>query len=127
VFDDVPPALERWRQRGIAVAIYSSGSVLAQRLLFSSTRFGDLTRLFSNYFDTSSGSKTSAESYRRIAASLECSTDGMLFVSDSASELEAARSAGCQVALCVRPGNPAQQTPEGVRVVHTFAEILDFQ
>ena len=127
VFDDVPRALERWRQRGIAVAIYSSGSVLAQRLLFSSTRFGDLTRLLSNYFDTSSGSKTSAESYRRIAASLECSTNEMLFVSDSASELEAARSAGCQVALCVRPGNPGQQAPEGVRVVHTFDEILDFQ
>jgi len=127
VFPDVPPALERWHQRGIAVAIYSSGSILAQRLLFSSTRFGDLTRLLSNYFDTSSGSKTSADSYRRIAASLECSTDDMLFVSDSASELEAARSGGCQVTLCVRPGDPALQAPEGIRVVHTFDEILDFQ
>jgi len=124
VFDDVPPALEGWRNAGVRVAIYSSGSILAQRLLFSSTRFGDLTRLLSNYFDTSSGSKTSAESYRRIAASLECSADEMVFVSDAASELEAARSAGCQVALCVRPGNPPQRMPEGIPVVHTFDEIL---
>ena len=126
VYDDVPPALEAWRARGIRLAIYSSGSVLAQRLLFSSTRFGDLTRLLSNYFDTSSGAKTSADSYRRIAASLECSPDDTLFVSDSASELDAARSAGCQVALCVRPGNPTAETHEGIRVVHSFEEIASF-
>ena len=127
VFDDVPPALEAWRNRGIRVAIYSSGSVLAQRLLFSSTRFGDLTRLLSNYFDISSGAKTSAESYRRIAASLDCAASEMLFVSDAAGELDAARTAGCQVAFCVRPGNPAQQAPEGIRVVHTFDEVLELQ
>src|SRR6185295_17349531 len=67
VFPDVPPALERWRKGGIRTAIYSSGSVLAQQLLFSTTASGDLTPLLSGFFDTSSGVKTSAESYRRIA------------------------------------------------------------
>jgi enolase-phosphatase E1 len=124
VFDDVPPALERWRARGVDVAIYSSGSVLAQQLLFSTTPYGDLTPHISNFFDTSSGAKTSPESYARIAAALERSTGQMLFVSDVTAEVDAARSAGCQVALSVRPGNAAQHAPEGVRVVHTFEELL---
>ena len=124
VFDDVPPALERWRARGVDVAIYSSGSVLAQQLLFSTTPYGDLTPHISNFFDTSSGAKASPESYARIAAALERSTGQMLFVSDVTAEVDAARSAGCQVALSVRPGNAAQHVPEGVRVVHTFEELL---
>ncbi len=123
VFADVRPALERWHKRGIKVAIYSSGSVLAQRLLFSTTAFGDLTTLLSGFFDTSSGVKTSPESYRRIAAVIGCSTAQLLFVSDVAAELDAARSAGCQVVLCVRPGNAAQRVSADVRVVHTFDEI----
>jgi enolase-phosphatase E1 len=123
VFDDVPAALERWRRRGIDVAIYSSGSVLAQQLLFSTTPFGDLTRHVSNFFDTSSGAKTSTDSYTRIAAALERSTSQILFVSDVTAEVDAARSAGCQVALSVRPGNAPQHVAEGLRVVHTFDEL----
>jgi len=123
VFVDVRPALERWHKRGIKVAIYSSGSALAQRLLFSTTAFGDLTTLLSGFFDTSSGVKTSSESYRRIAAVIGCSTAQLLFVSDVAAELDAARSAGCQVVLCIRPGNAAQRVSADVRVVHTFDEI----
>lgn len=124
VFDDVPPALARWRSRGIDVAIYSSGSVLAQQLLFSTTRFGDLTRHLAGFFDTSSGVKTSSASYARIASALERSTEQLLFVSDVMAEVEAARSAGCQVALAVRPGNAPQREPGGLRVVHTFDELL---
>jgi len=123
VFPDVPPALERWRQAGIKTAIYSSGSVLAQRLLFSTTAFGDLSALLSQFFDTSSGVKASAESYRRIAAALGCSTVQLLFVSDVAGELDAARSAGCQVVLCVRPGNAPPRASGEFRVVHTFDQI----
>ncbi|HEV8346692.1 MAG TPA: acireductone synthase [Vicinamibacterales bacterium] len=124
VFDDVPPALERWRTRGIDVAIYSSGSVLAQQLLFSTTPFGDLTRYISDFFDTSSGAKTSSGSYARIAAALGRSTEQVLFVSDVTAEVDAARSAGCQVALSVRPGNAPQHVSEGLRVVHTFDELF---
>ena len=120
---DVPPALERWHRGGVKAAIYSSGSVLAQRLLFSTTAFGDLTPLLSGFFDTSSGAKASADSYRHIAVALGCSTAQLLFVSDVAVELDAARSAGCQVALCVRPGNVAQRVSADVPVVHSFDEI----
>jgi enolase-phosphatase E1 len=123
VFPDVPAALERWRKDGIKSAIYSSGSVLAQQLLFSTTAFGDLTPLLSGFFDTSSGVKTSAESYQRIAAALECSTGEMLFVSDAPAELDAARAAGCEARLCVRPGNAPIDTQPIAPTVHTFDEI----
>ena len=69
VFPDVPPALERWRRRGVDVRIFSSGSVLAQRLLFSSTAAGDLTKWLRGYFDTTTGPKNDPESYRTIAGS----------------------------------------------------------
>jgi len=123
VFPDVPPALERWRKGGIKTAIYSSGSVLAQQLLFSTTASGDLTSLLSGFFDTSSGVKTSAESYRRIAAALGCPADEVLFVSDAPAELAAARGAGCDARLCIRPGNAQIHVRASERVVHTFDEI----
>ena len=124
IFDDVGPALERWRGAGLRVAIYSSGSVLAQRLLFGHTPAGDLTPLFSGFFDTAVGPKTSADSYRTIAAALGCATDRMLFVSDVVVELEAARDAGCRTALAVRPGNPPQPSfPDG-DVIRGFNEII---
>ena len=124
VFPDVPPALERWRKRGIKTAIYSSGSVLAQRLLFSTTAFGDLTPLLSGFFDTSSGPKTSPESYARIAGALECSAGEMLFVSDVKAEIDAARVAGCDAVLCIRPANVPIHLQPTDRIVHTFDEIF---
>jgi enolase-phosphatase E1 len=123
VFPDVPPALERWRKGGIRTAIYSSGSVLAQRLLFGTTSFGDLTPLLSGFFDTSSGVKTSAESYRRIAMALDCPLENMLFVSDVTAELDAAREARCDVRLCIRPGNVPIHIQPIEPAVHSFDEI----
>jgi enolase-phosphatase E1 len=103
VFPDVPDALERWRGAGIDVAIYSSGSVLAQQLLFRTTRQGDLTRHISAFFDTSVGPKIVPESYRRIAAALGGAPESLLFISDMAAELHAARTAGWAVLMCARP------------------------
>jgi enolase-phosphatase E1 len=123
VFPDVPPALERWRKGGIKTAIYSSGSVLAQRLLFGTTAFGDLTPLLTGFFDTSSGIKTSSESYGRIAGALECPPDQVLFVSDVMAEVDAAQVAGCEALLCIRPGNVPIHIQRTVRVVHTFDEV----
>jgi 2,3-diketo-5-methylthio-1-phosphopentane phosphatase len=119
VFFDVPPALRRWREAGLDVAIYSSGSELAQRLIFGNTAHGDLTPFISRFFDTAVGPKIATESYRRIAADLERTPDRILFVSDVTAELGAARSAGYQVLLCVRPGNRPQ--PD-----HSYAEISTF-
>jgi enolase-phosphatase E1 len=104
VYPDVPPALERWHAAGITIAIYSSGSVLAQRLLFSTTAYGDLTRFIGHYFDTGVGPKREPESYRRIAETTAFASSSLLFISDVQAELDAAAAAGLQTLLCERTG-----------------------
>jgi enolase-phosphatase E1 len=108
VYPDVPPAIREWRAAGLRVAIYSSGSELAQRRLFESTGHGDLTPLLSGFFDTGVGAKIESESYARIAAALDVAPAAILFVSDVTKELTAARAAGAQVVLSIRPGNSPQ-------------------
>ncbi len=105
IFSDVAPAIRRWREAGIRVAIYSSGSALAQRLLFESTPDGDLTPQLGGFFDTAVGPKTGSPSYTRIAHALDVPPRDILFISDAPAELAAARRAGLSVVLCVRPGN----------------------
>jgi enolase-phosphatase E1 len=102
VYDDVVRALARWQAAGRPAAIYSSGSVRAQQLLFAHTQAGDLTPRLSAYFDTTSGFKTEPESYRRIAEALGRPPGAILFVSDVGAELDAALAAGLQTALCTR-------------------------
>jgi 2,3-diketo-5-methylthio-1-phosphopentane phosphatase len=123
VFDDVPVALERWTSRNLRVGIFSSGSVLAQQLLFKHTTAGDLSGFLECYFDTTSGAKTEPASYARIATAMDLSPGSMLFVSDTTRELDAARSAGYETRLSVRPGNP--HVPDGHRhpIVRTLTEI----
>ncbi len=106
VYDDVRPALERWHAHGRDVAIFSSGSVLAQRLLFGHSSAGDLLPLLRAHFDTGTGAKVEPASYARIAAALGHAPADVLFVSDVERELDAARAAGLATALCVRPGRP---------------------
>ena len=121
VYPDVPPALARWREQGKDIAIFSSGSVQAQRDLFA-TAEGDLTRFIRAYFDTTTGPKTAVQSYTRIAAALDRSPADVLFVSDVESELDAARAAGMQTALCVRA---SASTPplKGHPIIQTFDEV----
>jgi enolase-phosphatase E1 len=123
IFADVAPALERWRRAGLKISIFSSGSALAQKLLFAHTEAGDLTGFISNYFDTAVGSKTDVESYRRIAAALSVATSEVLFISDVVGELAAASDAGMQTLLCVRPGNHPQSLPGCYQVIQSFDEI----
>lgn len=108
VFEDVPRAFERWRAEGKQICIFSSGSVLAQKLLFSHTEAGDLTGYIDGYFDTNMGAKVEPASYTRIADALARDPGEILFVSDVVRELDAARSGGMQTRLCIRPGNPPQ-------------------
>jgi len=124
VFADVPPGLERWWGQGKEICIFSSGSVLAQKLLFAHTTAGDLTGFIHGYFDTNVGAKTDAESYRRIAAALQWLPAEVLFISDVTAELDAARSAGMQTALCLRPGNHPQPPVPGHIIIHTFDKIF---
>ena len=118
VYPDVPPALARWRAEDLPIAIYSSGSVLSQRLLFSTTAYGDLTRFIERYFDTAFGAKKEPESYGRIASAMALPAETMVFISDVIAELDAARSAGMQVVHCVR--DAADVSADAVR---SFDEI----
>jgi enolase-phosphatase E1 len=105
VFADVPPALREWRQAGLRLRIFSSGSVLAQRLLLSTTPDGDLTPLFEGFHDTGTGAKNEPGSYHRIAAAFGLEPRRILFLSDAPAELDAAAAAGLQICLTERPGN----------------------
>lgn len=124
VFDDVRPAFERWHKNGLRIAIFSSGSVLAQQLLFAHTEAGDLTTFIGDYFDTTVGAKGDAESYRRIANNLNLPAEEILFISDVVTELEAARAAGMQTLLSIRPGNQPQPDPDRFQIIHSFDEVV---
>jgi len=122
VYDDVPPAYARWRAAKREIAIFSSGSVLAQKLLFAHTNAGDLTSFISAYFDTTTGPKKAPASYRKIAAAMGKPPEQVLFVSDIAGELDAAREAGMHTSLCARPGarDALSSTHDRIR---TFVEL----
>ena len=116
VYADAAAALGAWRDAGIPLYVYSSGSVEAQKLIFRHTAFGDLTACFSGYFDTLIGGKLEPTSYRRIAAEIGLPGDKLLFLSDSAGEIDAAAQAGWRTQLVDRDG-------QAVRAVSTFSQI----
>jgi enolase-phosphatase E1 len=122
LFADVLPALERWRQAGLRISIFSSGSVLAQKLLFAHTQAGDVTEFIESYFDTTTGPKAATESYQLIGADLGVKADELLFISDVAAELDAARDAGFHTLLCVRPGNYPQPDHDH-QIISSFDEV----
>jgi len=124
LFPDVAPALKAWHHAGLKISIFSSGSSLAQKLLFGHTEAGDLSEFIDSYFDTTTGSKTAIDSYRCIASALRAPAREILFISDVVAELDAASAAGIQTLLSVRPGNP-QQFPGKQQIIHTFDEISD--
>ena len=117
--------MDDWCARGVEVAIYSSGSVLAQRLLFASTPDGDLTSTLNGFYDTAVGPKTSAESYAQIVRAMSRPPREVLFISDVTAELGAARAAGLQVLLSLRPGNAAQPAAGTFETIQSFNEIQD--
>jgi enolase-phosphatase E1 len=125
VYDDVPPALAAWNAAGKDVRIYSSGSIQAQKLFFGHTVAGNLLGQFRGHYDTTTGPKKEAESYRKIAADMQLSPGDVLFASDIVAELEAARGAGLQTVLVVRPGNAPQEQPadQPHAQIASFAEL----
>lgn len=94
VYEDVPGCLHTWKTQGLTLAVYSSGSIAAQKLIFGHTRFGDLTPVFSAYFDTTTGGKRENSSYVSIASALGMPAADVLFLSDIQQELDAAKAAG---------------------------------
>ena len=118
IYADVSAALERWRKAGKRIAIFSSGSVGAQKLLFSHTALGDLTPFFSGYFDLSTGPKFEAASYVKIAKALDHPPSDVRFYSDAPREVEAALAAGMIATLVERDGPIAANA--------AFRRIQDF-
>ena len=123
VFTDVPRALARWQAEGVQVGIFSSGSVLAQQLLFRHSSAGDLTPFLRWYFDTTTGKKADRDSYHRIAAAMNMLPESIVFLSDIVAELDAARDAGLPTRLSIRPGNAPPPLAHGHPMIRTFDEI----
>lgn len=123
VYDDVPLALAAWNKAGIDVRIYSSGSVQAQKLFFGHTIAGDLLPLFRGHYDTTTGPKKEAASYTAIAAAFALPPPEILFLSDVPAELDAAKQAGLQTGLVLRPGNAAVKPDHGHPELRSFAEV----
>ncbi|RLM68963.1 hypothetical protein C2845_PM17G09180 [Panicum miliaceum] len=124
VFEDVPVALKNWHASGIKVYIYSSGSREAQRLLFGNTTYGDLRKFLCGYFDTTTGNKRETKSYFEISQSL--GVDGpsqILFVTDVYQEATAAKNAGFDVIISIRPGNAPLPENHDFRTIKSFSEI----
>lgn len=104
VYADAARNFERWHAQGVKLYVFSSGSVQAQKLIFGYSDFGDLTPLFSGYFDTTIGAKREPGSYMAISAAIEHAPGEILFLSDTKEELDAARSAGMRAVQVVRDG-----------------------
>lgn len=108
MYPEVPARLRAWHAQGLQLYVYSSGSVPAQKLLFGFTEHGDLTPLFSGYFDTQVGHKRETASYRQIATEIGLPPAQVLFLSDIREELDAAREAGMRTVHLIRPPQPLQ-------------------
>lgn len=104
IYPDVATNLKRWHDQGIGLGVFSSGSVAAQKLIFGFSVAGDLTPLFSAYFDTNTGGKRETTTYSLIAERVNIAPENILFLSDIKEELEAADTAGYQTLQLVRPG-----------------------
>ncbi len=128
LYPDVVPALRRWHANGHRLAVYSSGSVTSQKLLFAHTDAGDLTPLFCGFFDTEVGGKREVGSYRTIAQRLAQPPTDILFLSDVVAELDAARDAELRTVLLDRRDDyPQPRTgtaANGHLRMESFAEIV---
>lgn len=124
VYEDAVRSLRRWHEAGHRLAVYSSGSVGAQKRFFGYSDHGDLTGLFSAWFDTTTGGKKEPSSYARIAEALGVAPQDVLFLSDVPEELDAAREVGMQTTWLVRPEDVGEAPPDAAHpVARTFDDI----
>jgi enolase-phosphatase E1 len=123
VYPDVPAAFKCWQLQKRKICLYSSGSILAQRLLFRSTAYGDLTPLIFAFFDTGVGAKTDLESYRNIAQSILHSPHDFLFISDSMTEVTAALDTGMQAIFCYRDAH-LSRPQKATALIHGLDEVF---
>jgi enolase-phosphatase E1 len=106
-FADAQLALTSWRDAGLALYVYSSGSVRNQQDWFTSARGADLASLVDDWFDLiNAGDKSDTSSYHKIANSIGYPSNQILFLSDNPDELDAAANAGWSVLGVARPDEP---------------------
>lgn len=122
IYEDAVHGLKRWKEEGLKLYVYSSGSVAAQKLIFGHTEHGDLTPLFSGYYDTNIGGKKEADSYSAIATDIGVKAANILFLSDSTEEIDAAKAAGMQAITLDREKSLFNNGD--YEVVETFDDIL---
>ena len=122
LFSDVCKQLDSWKHKGITLAVYSSGSIQAQKLLYTHSNEGDITDRFNHWFDTRTGPKLSHQSYTIIAKKLGIQSNEVLFISDHPGECDAARHSGMNTRFCLREGNP-HQDPGDHAVVQELCNI----
>lgn len=120
LYPDVLPALTAWQQQGMKLYVYSSGSVAAQKLLFGYSDEGDITGVFSGYFDTHVGAKREVNSYRNIAEQTGLPAEQLLFLSDIHQELDAAAEAGWHTLQLIRDDVDSESRH---RQVNNFSQI----
>ena len=118
VYEDAVSALHKWHADGLKLYVYSSGSIAAQKLLFSHTPYGDLSSLFAGYFDTTTGPKLESRSYEKIAESLHLPAGSVVFLSDHTGETQAAAAAGMQTVVVAR-----EQTSSSAEFARSFNDI----
>jgi len=125
MYEDAVRNLRTWHEKGIHLYVYSSGSVHAQKLLFGHSDYGDLTPLFTGYFDTHIGHKREVSSYEAIASEIGVRAGDILFLSDISEELDAARCAGMQTRWLVRDAESIEPTAAHLQVKDFDAISLD--
>jgi len=123
LFSDVAAALKRWHQQDIVLAVYSSGSVAAQQLLYGHSTEGDLRSLFSHWFDTKTGAKNDVASYQAISQEMGVNSSNILFISDSLVECQAAHAGQMNVLFSDREGNPGRDNGSFERI-STYKELV---
>jgi len=124
IYQDAVAALKKWHSLGLSLYVYSSGSIHAQKQFFGFSEAGDLTPLFSDYFDTTSGPKREVLSYQSIASAIGIEPAALLFLSDIVEELDAAREAGFKTCWLVRPQDTTATSAQLQSSVHPVATVF---
>ncbi|KIW48923.1 2,3-diketo-5-methylthio-1-phosphopentane phosphatase, variant 2 [Exophiala oligosperma] len=144
IYPDVLAAFDSWSSASSAdaarkeIAIYSSGSIFAQKLLFQHIKdpaipddpkaILDRRDIIKAWFDTTNaGLKHEAGSYAKIAEALEQDQSDILFLSDNVKEVRAALEASMKAVVVDRPGNTplSEEDRKGLDIIESF-EYLDF-
>ena len=125
LYTETAEVLSKLKQQGYVLAVYSSGSISAQKLLYRHTASGDLTALFSHWFDTRTGNKKESKSYRDISMAMNIPVGNVIFISDSCTECDAAGKAGMSVLFSLREGNP-EQDPHGHKPIKELWCLFDY-